>query len=240
HHKIRTEFLNYIPQGSDRLKCADEVWECFDLGRNLDGFYRMAVKDKVLKPLVHRYRGFRIVGITDLFEAMTWAVIGQQINLPFAYTLKRRMVEAYGQHITYNDENYWLYPTPERMAEATVQELTALQFTGRKAEYIIDIAKMITKGELLKDHLNHEDAETTLKRLISIRGIGQWTAQYVMLRCLKIPTAIPMTDVGLQNDIKAQLKMKRKPTIDEIERLADGWDGWQAYATFYLWRSLLG
>ncbi|MGV3489202.1 MAG: hypothetical protein ACO1OC_11545, partial [Tuberibacillus sp.] len=79
HHNIRIEFLNYRPRESERLKCAEEVWECFDLGRNLDGFYRMAEKDKVLKPLVRRYGGFRMVGITDLFEAMTWAVIGQQI-----------------------------------------------------------------------------------------------------------------------------------------------------------------
>jgi len=199
----------------------------------------MAERDPILHPLIQKYRGLRIVGITDLFEALTWAVIGQQINLPFAYTLKRRMIEKFGEHITYKGETFWLYPTADRLSGAAVQDLTDLKFTTKKAEYIIDLAKLMMRGDLSKESLLSEDDEAKLKRLISIRGIGQWTAHYVMLRCLKVPSAFPITDVGLHNALKAQLKWDRKPTINEIEKLAEHWGCWQAYATFYLWRSLL-
>ena len=74
--------------------------------------------------------------------------------------------------------------------------------------------------------------------LIRIRGIGPWTANYVLMRCLQMPMAFPIADVGLHLALKQALGWDRKPTIPEIRELAAGWSGWEAYATFYLWRLL--
>jgi DNA-3-methyladenine glycosylase II len=76
------------------------------------------------------------------------------------------------------------------------------------------------------------------KSLIKIRGIGPWTANYVLMRCLRFPTAFPIDDVGLINAIKTLLNMDRKPTKDEILALSIPWANWESYATFYLWRVL--
>lgn len=73
---------------------------------------------------------------------------------------------------------------------------------------------------------------------MAIRGVGEWTADYVMMKCLHHPTAFPITDVGLHNALKIQLGLKRKPTLEEIKEFAANWEGLQAYAVFYLWRSL--
>lgn len=73
---------------------------------------------------------------------------------------------------------------------------------------------------------------------MAIRGVGAWTADYVMMKCLHHPAAFPIADVGLHQAIKRQLGLERKPTIEEIEEMSTNWGGWQAYATFYLWRSL--
>ena len=78
----------------EREKVALYIWEWFDLGQNIEGFYQLASKDNILKELTKRYDGLRIVGIPDLFEALVWAIIGQQINLTFAYTLKKRFVNT--------------------------------------------------------------------------------------------------------------------------------------------------
>lgn len=83
-----------------------------------------------------------------------------------------------------------------------------------------------------------EDYEAMKKRLMDIRGIGAWTADYVLMKCLQQPTAFPIADVGLHNALKIQLALERKPTIEELKNYAEHWQGWQAYATFYLWRSL--
>lgn len=213
--------------------------QLFDLDRDLQGFYETAEQDEVLRPLVRRYRGLRIVGIPDLFEALTWAIIGQQITLSFAYTLKKRFVEQFGEKLTYADKSYWLYPTCQTVAALQVDDLRELQFTTRKAEYVIEVARAIETGELAKERLlQMTEPQQMHQALTAIRGVGAWTADYVMMRCLRQKRAFPIADVGLHNALKIQLGQKEKPTPAEIRQMAVKWEGWEAYATFYLWRSL--
>ena len=77
------------------------------------------------------------------------------------------------------------------------------------------------------------------KELMRLHGVGKWTAEYVSLRCLKDPAALPVDDVGLQNAVKQQLGLRKKPTADAISTFSARWNNWQAYATFYLWASLI-
>ncbi len=239
NHSIKVEFPISSPSIDSRKKVAEYIWEWFDLGQDLEGFYQMAWQDRVLKKIADKYYGLRIMCIPDLFEALVWAIIGQQINLTFAYTLKKRFVEQFGESLTYEGETFWLFPSFEKIASLEVEDLRKFQFTGRKAEYIISIAKAMKNGELTKELLlQKQDYRQVQKSLMSIRGIGAWTADYVMMKCLHYTSSLPIADVGLHNALKNILGLERKPTIEEIEQLAANWKGWQAYATFYLWRSL--
>lgn len=238
-HKIIVIFPMKQPASHEQAIIAQYIAEWFDLTKDLQGYYQMAENDQILKPLVKKYNGLRLIGIPDLFEALVWAIIGQQINLTFAYMLKKRFVEHFGEYVYFEGQSYWLFPTPERIAVIEVDDLIHLQFTRRKSEYIIEIAKIIASGQLTKNLLwQQEDYEAMKKRLMDIRGIGAWTADYVLMKCLQQPTAFPIADVGLHNALKIQLALERKPTIEELKNYAEHWQGWQAYATFYLWRSL--
>ncbi|MDR6881133.1 DNA-3-methyladenine glycosylase [Bacillus sp. 3255] len=215
------------------------VWGWFDLETDLAPFYELAGGDPLLSRVTQDFYGLRLLGIPDLFEAMSWGIIGQQINLTFAYTLKRRLVEAYGTPLTWQDRTYWAFPAPGRIAGLAPEALTALQFTGKKAEYLIGIARLMAEGTLnLEALLERGDYGAMEQELLSIRGIGPWTANYVLMRCLRNPAAFPIADVGLHNALKHVLGLEAKPTLPEIRRLAGGWKGWEAYATFYLWRVL--
>jgi DNA-3-methyladenine glycosylase II len=99
------------------IKAAVEsyVREWFDLDTDLEPFYALASRDRHLKDLVKEYYGYRIVGQPDLFESLVWAVIGQQINLAFAYTLKQRLVEKFGEQITIDGTTYYLFPEPRAL-----------------------------------------------------------------------------------------------------------------------------
>lgn len=236
---IRAEFLNLKPDAELRKAAFRYIWEWFDLGRDLGPFYEMADKDRLLKNAVNRHKGLRIVGIPDLFEALVWAIAGQQINLAFAYTLKSRVVEKYGESLKYVERVYRLFPRAETIARLTVRELTELKFTNKKAEYILGVAEKMAGGTLSKDELlGCGCLEEQRERLIAVRGIGSWTADYVIMKCIRNTAAFPTGDAGLQNAIKKMLGMERKPAILEIENMAKGWRGWEAYATFYLWRTL--
>ncbi|WP_286179939.1 DNA-3-methyladenine glycosylase [Neobacillus cucumis] len=227
------------PSKLTRTAVAHYVWEWFDLERDLVPFYKMAKKDSLLKETADSFYGLRIMGIPDLFEALCWGILGQQINLTFAYTLKRRLVEKFGRCVKFEGESYWLFPTPSVIAHLSVEELLELRMTVKKCEYLIDVANLMVEGKLTKEILldtgNLKGAE---KMLVSIRGIGPWTANYVLMRCLRFPEAFPIDDVGLHNAIKHLLCTDKKPTKNEISHLAANWTGWEAYATFYLWRIL--
>lgn len=224
---------------ANRSKITAYVRDWFDLDTDLADFYQMAENDIFLQTLVHTFYGLRLIGIPNFFEAISWAIIGQQINLFFAYKLKRRLVERFGQSIRWNGGDYWLFPTPDVIANVPVSELTSLQLSKRKSEYLIDIARSIIDGALSKEKLLAADGlEEAEKILTRHRGIGSWTAHYVLMRCFRFPNAFPIADAGLQNTIKQLARLEKKPSKEYMLQLGSGWENWQGYATFYLWRTL--
>ncbi|KYG58517.1 DNA-3-methyladenine glycosylase family protein [Planococcus maritimus] len=236
---LQIDFPHHTPSEQGQQAVGRYVADWFDLDTDLQPFYAMAASDPVLQEVVQQHAGLRVMGLPDLFEALSWAVIGQQINLTFAYTLKRRLIENFGSSLTVGDVDYWAFPSAEKIASLQVEQLRALQFSGRKAEYLIHIAQELAEARLVKDELIGQTEQQVEKQLVGIRGVGPWSAHYVMMKCLRFNSAFPITDVGLHNALKQQLGMDRKPTVAEIEDLAKPWTGWQAYATFYLWRVLL-
>lgn len=218
---------------------AQYVRDWFDLDTDLLPFYELAQGDALLQRAVDTFHGLRNVGIPDLFEAISWGIIGQQINLAFAYTLKRRLVENFGRRVECEGEIYWIFPTPQEIAALTVEDLSLLRLSAKKCEYLIGAARLIAEGELTKELLlKAGDYKKAEKMLTGIRGIGPWTANYVLMRCLRMPSAFPIDDVGLHNAIKYLLGADKKPTKQEILQLSAAWTNWESYATFYLWRFL--
>lgn len=218
---------------------AKYVREWFDMDRELLPFYEMAREDRLLTQAVSSFYGLRVIRIPDLFEAVSWGILGQQISLGYAYTLKRRLVERFGKQVSVDREQYWLFPSAADIAGLTVEDLSGLRMTVKKCEYLIGAARQIAEGELTKDKLlNAGSLKAAEQMLVSIRGIGPWTANYVLMRCLRMPSAFPIDDVGLHNAIKHVTGSDRKPTKQEIRTLAAPWTNWEAYATFYLWRFL--
>jgi DNA-3-methyladenine glycosylase II len=235
---MNVEFLNGIPSESAREKVAEYIWEWFELDVNLEVFYGWAALDSILAEITRKYYGLRMISIHDLFEALVWAILGQQINLTFAYTLKKRFVEQFGDSLAIDGNRFWLFPSFDEIASLDVEDLRKLQITGRKAEYILGIARTMKTGGLMKESLITQDEQQVRKSLLQNKGVGAWTADYVMMKCLHFTTSFPIADVGLQNALKALLGYDRKPTLKEMEELSVKWKGWQGYAAFYLWRSL--
>jgi len=214
------------------------VIDWFDLDKDLKPFYAMAKKDKYLKSLVRKYFGYRIVGQPDLFESLVWAVLGQQINLSFAYTLKQQFVKGFGERLSFKDREYFLFPSAEQVAQLSAKDLLNIQFSRQKAAYTIGIAKAFSSGEISKEMINGLPLEEAKKILIKIKGIGNWTANYALMKTFRYPDAFPLEDAGLKNAVRTSLKLDRAPTLAEIEKVFEAYKGWEAYATLYLWRSL--
>ncbi len=232
-------FADRVPDAESRESAFRYIREWFDLETDLAPFYRLARENALLAPVAIRFKGLRLIGVPDLFEALSWAILGQQITLRFAYTLKKRVVETFGEAVEHDGRVLHAFPEPQRIAALDPQELQTLQLSRTKAAALIEVARLIDEGSLSKQRLLRSgDFRSAFQELVSIRGIGPWTAHYVLMRCLRDRSAFPVDDVGLQNAVKQQLAMERKPTPVELRRLFDGMQGWEAYASFYLWKSI--
>ena len=211
----------------------------FDLDTDLNVFYTQVEDDAVLQALTKTFRGLRMVRMPNLFEALCWAVLGQQINLNFAYKLKRQFAAKYGAAVPIKQHTLYQFPSPETVAGLDVETLKQIQFSRQKANYIIGIAQAICDGTLEEQALRQLDFSSIHQQLVALKGVGNWTANYILMKVFGDTSAFPIEDVGLHNALKVQLGLNQKPSIPEIRELAKPWAGWEAYATFYLWHSLL-
>lgn len=215
------------------------VQEWLDLDRDLTPFYDALGRSNDFAYMSSAFYGLRSIGIPDLFEAICWAIIGQQINLTFAYRLKRRLVERFGSSIEHNGEIYYLFPKPEQLVNATIDELRAMQFSSMKAQYIGNIANAFAVGTISKELLQALPGfEARQKALIALKGVGVWTANYALMKSMKEMNAVPFGDAGLNNALLAHKIIEQKTDHEGILKAFQPFMGWESYLVFYLWRSL--
>lgn len=215
------------------------IREWFDLERDIQPFYSLLGKQKSLAYMANDFRGLRLVGIPDLFEAIAWGIIGQQINLKFAYTLKRRLVEAYGETVMFGGDNHYIFPDAARLAAVNPDDLRGMQFSTRKAEYLVIAAQAFANGQISKEILQQlPDLAARQKALTDIKGIGIWTANYSLMKSLQEQTSIPYGDAGLLNALLQHGVIHDKNDQARMARFFRKFPGWESYVVFYFWRSL--
>lgn len=185
--------------------------------------------------LFDRYSGTPLTCEFNLYRALMKNIIHQQLNMKFAYTLTERFVKTYG----FEHEGVWFYPQPRKVAELTMEDLRKLQFSRRKAEYVIDTSRLVAEGELVLEELWEMKDEEVIETLVKIRGVGRWTAECVLLFGLGRENLLPAADVGLQNAVKEWYGFSEKPKPETLrERGEKAWSPYQSYASLYLWESL--
>lgn len=234
---LTVEVLNNT--NPNEVQLANYVEEWFDLKSDLTPFYQLLQNETDLAYMIKEYHGLRLIGINELFESLCWSIIGQQINLTFAYKCKRALVEKYSYSEDYQGTTYYLFPKAEILAKLTVTELRTIQFSRQKSEYIIGIAQLFADNKISKKAILSLQAETEIaKELIKIRGVGEWTANYAMMKCLKCPNALTYGDVGLYNALHAVKGFPKRPSRELLDDFFTPFEGWKAYLVLYLWRSL--
>ena len=187
-----------------------------------------------LKDIFLEHRGTPIVLDFDYYSCLVKCIIHQQLNLAFAHTLTERYVKTFGLQM----DGAWFYPAPETAAKLTVAELRDIQFSARKAEYVIGLSREITEGGLDLDSLAVKSDAEIIDTLVKIRGIGRWTAENFLLFGTGRPNLYPKADIGIQNAIKQLYGLPKKPTQEEMERYGESWAPYLSYASLYLWRSI--
>jgi DNA-3-methyladenine glycosylase II len=227
------------PASTAELEAAGRlVARCFRVEQDLAPFEARVPLDPPFGALVGRLRGLRALLLTSPFEALVWAIVGQQINIAFAYRLKRALIERFGARLEHDGRVYFLFPDPERLATLEPDALRPLQFSGQKARYIVDLARQIAAGHLDLEAIGRLEPAEARARLMELRGVGRGTAEYVLMRGLGAPDELPAADIGLQTAAGRVYGWPRRPTEPELRALAEPWAGWRSTFGFYLWFTL--
>ena len=163
-------------------------------------------EDAVFGPLVARQPGLRIVQSASVFEALTWAIIGQQINLPFAISLRRTFIQQAG---CAHSSGLWCYPEALDVARLDLEALTSRKFSRAKAETLLRVARMVAEGELCL--AQDDDPARAAPLLLAIKGIGPWTVNYTLLRGYGYADCSLEGDVAIRSALGKLLGEAGKP-----------------------------
>jgi len=220
---------------SDRVKAEEIVCALFNLNFDLKPFYEEARKDSVMAPLTHKLKGLKSPTTPTIFEALIDSIVEQQISLNIANKMEERLIKAFGEVLGLDKKFYYAFPTPQKLASASVRELRNCGLSQRKIEYIKDISKMITDGNLKLEELkDYKDANDIVKELDKIRGIGIWTAELTMVRGMQRLEVFPADDLGLKRVISHYYCNDQKISGEEARKIAEKWGKWKGLAGFYL------
>lgn len=207
--------------------------EMFDLDAPVADISAVLERDPVLARLLLKQPGVRVPGSWDGFELAVRAILGQQVSVKAATTLAGRIASSYGDVLSLPDgveqgELSRVFPKAERLRRARIENCGVIR---ARADTIRALARAVSRGELSFDA--SQDPEEFCEALKSIKGIGDWTAQYVAMRCLKNPDAFPASDLGLIKAIERPLRV----TPAKLLARAEEWRPWRAYAALLLWGS---
>jgi DNA-3-methyladenine glycosylase II len=197
---------------------------------DLDSFYSFAESDSVLARIVHERRGLRPPLNPDPYETLVTSITVQQVSLRSAFAVRNRLIERFGVRA----EHAWAFPTEDRLASASEEELTEIGFSRRKAEYVVGLARAgVDWGELA----TLPDDELKAK-VVALRGLGEWTADWFMARHLARPRAWPAGDLGLVKALAEYYFDGVRPTIDETRAFAARFAPFENLSAHYLLASL--
>jgi AraC family transcriptional regulator of adaptative response / DNA-3-methyladenine glycosylase II len=210
----------------------------FDVDAPVDDIASTLSADRQLRGWLKRDRGLRVPGAWDGFELTVRAILGQQVSVKAATTFAGRIAERYGEPVDValedvKDAPNRLFPGPQQLVRARLEHLGIIR---SRAQTIRSLAKAVTTGEL--DFDIAQPVDDFKRSLTSIRGIGDWTAEYVAMRALKDPDAFPASDLGLLRAFDASHGARMRPS--ELSARAEAWRPWRAYASLLIWGSDAG
>jgi DNA-3-methyladenine glycosylase II len=206
--------------------------------QDLAPFYAQAEADPALSNIVNHCNGLHLPHTATVFEALVLAILGQQIATAVARIVRTLLIETYGPSQTFEGAVHHAFPRPESLYTASVADLRQLKLSQRKAEYVRGIATAALDGSGWLEGLRDSSDEEVVRRVTELRGVGHWTAQWVLVRGLGRPDAFPSGDLALQRAISHLYFGGEKLSAGQIEEFSRRWSPFRTYATVYLFTTL--
>jgi 3-methyladenine DNA glycosylase/8-oxoguanine DNA glycosylase/AraC-like DNA-binding protein len=213
----------------------DQIWRWLGLAAETAAFERRVARQRGWTALVRRQAGLRLPQTPTVFEGLMWAMVGQQVNLAFAYRLRRVLAELCQPR---PEDGLRGHPTAREVAELDYSDLTRRQFSRRKAEYVIDAARLAAGRRDGFETWVGQSATRVAAELDAIRGVGEWTQQYVLMRACGFADCVPVGDAGLVKALERFHGLASRPDVAATRALMAPLAPYRSLGTAHLWASL--
>jgi DNA-3-methyladenine glycosylase II len=201
---------------------------------NLEPFYTLANSSDSLKPLVEQLMGVKPPRFASIFEGLINSIACQQVTLDLGIVLLNRLSEKFGLNLVDHGIVQHAFPEPADVADASDDALRELGFSRQKARAMRELAANIADNKLDLTNLEGMTDEEAVAYLSTIRGIGRWSAEYVLLRGLGRLDIFPGDDIGAQNNLQRLFLLDDKPNYQEIKHLTSRWGPYEGVVYFHL------
>jgi DNA-3-methyladenine glycosylase II len=215
---------------------ARDIMKCMlNLDLDTGGFEKAVKDDPVMSALANRLRGLKPPSTQTAFESLVYSIIEQQISLVAAISMQSRLILSVGDPLKIDGNIYRAFPTPKKLASLSIERYRQFGLSGRKSEYIRDTARLVASGELDFEELKKEpDPEEVKRKLLAIRGVGEWTAEMTMIRGMQRFDMVPADDVGLQRHFGTFYGEGPKMNATRLREVAETWKPFGGLGCYYL------
>ena len=233
---ITMEPTEFVPMSGSNLICTVTVALERLLGHPIDlaAFYRFAARDSDLGPLVRRFRGMKPPRFPSVFEGVVNGIACQQLSLTLGIHLLNRLAANHGLSMAANGESSHAFPRPEDLANLVPETLRPLGFSRQKGRAMVELAQIGVERHKDLEGLRAFSDRDALTHLTQLRGVGRWTAEYVLLRCLGRLNMFPGDDVGARNNLQRWLGLEQPLDYAEVGRVLARWQPYQGLVYFHL------
>lgn len=220
---------------TDRIQfVTKQIQKILGTDTNLEAFYQAAGKDMYLKSLASMFKGIKPPRFPTIFETLLNSIACQQVTLDLGIILLNRLAEKYG--MKYQDIHgvQYAFPRPEDLYEASEEDIKKLGFSYQKARAIVDLSKAVVEKEISFEGMEEASNVDIVSRLMKIRGIGRWSAEYALLRGFGRIDMFPGDDVGAQKNLMLLMSLTNRPDYEKIQQLTTQWKPYAGLVYFHL------
>ena len=222
----------------DVESATDRVSWLLGVDQDLGPFYELGRADQAMAGLVEQFYGLHLPHTASVFEALVLAVLGQQISTNVARIIRTLLIETFGPSAEFDGETYYAFPRPASIWASSPAELHTMKLTQRKSEYVHGLAGSALDPEMGLERMEELTDREIVEKLVALRGVGMWTAQWALIRAVGRPDALPLGDLALRR-VVSRLFMDGEDVNDaKVEEIAQRWSPYRTYATVYLFSAL--
>ncbi len=186
--------------------------------------------DQILRPIIEKCGTCAITPHADYYRELVESIVGQQLSVQAAASIRRKFVELYGG----------TFPSPQTILTKTPEELRAVGLSWAKAAYVSDLARHVISGKVHFDHLDNLSNDEIITELTGVKGIGEWTVHMFLIFCMGRLDVLPTGDLGIRNGVRALYHLNDAPAPAKIIEIAEEnhWHPYESVAAWYVWESL--